>query len=492
MTASLLFERPGRAAQARRRLLLISYHFPPDHTVGARRWAKLASFVAERGWGLDVVTKSDDADMAGREQLEELPSGVRVWGIPSPVLAVKQLENLASRAYRLVGFGVSRAHAGVGGAALRATQRPSSISVHDVRRGFPRSPRECLRAYFAWYQLRWALLWARRAGNLTSALHLPAVHLAVVSSGPPHVTHEAARLAATVSRLPFVMDMRDSWSLVQQLPESIASPLWLLAAARQERRLVRDAALVVANTEHARDALSRLYPDASGRIVTVRNGSDEEPLPPSSHGRRFLIVYAGTVYQDSDPLLLLAGAARVIRELGLSPERFGIELMLTHDELRGRQIEAVGRELGIGSYVAVRPHRPRQHALELMSRAAMLVVFAGPNASAIPAKTFECIRFGAWVLALAQPGSATESLLRGTGADLVRADDVEEIAAAIRLRYSEFAAGVRPRPTVQDGRFSRAAQARILLDAIEVLSTSRKQEQGTPSILSAARTPAAK
>src|SRR6185437_11394927 len=35
------------------RVFLISYHFPPDRTVGARRWEKLAHFFTERGWGVD-------------------------------------------------------------------------------------------------------------------------------------------------------------------------------------------------------------------------------------------------------------------------------------------------------------------------------------------------------------------------------------------------------------------------------------------------------
>src|SRR2546422_7800891 len=47
-------ERPGQ-----HRLLLISYHFPPDPAVGALRWQKLARYAAERGWGLDVMRSEE-------------------------------------------------------------------------------------------------------------------------------------------------------------------------------------------------------------------------------------------------------------------------------------------------------------------------------------------------------------------------------------------------------------------------------------------------
>ena len=38
------------------RLLIVSYHFPPAETVGARRPAALAAFAARQGWDVRVLT----------------------------------------------------------------------------------------------------------------------------------------------------------------------------------------------------------------------------------------------------------------------------------------------------------------------------------------------------------------------------------------------------------------------------------------------------
>jgi hypothetical protein len=97
----------------------------------------------------------------------------------------------------------------------------------------------------------------------------------------------------------------------------------------------------------------------------------------------------------------------------------------------------------------------------------MLVTMSGTNATAIPAKTFECIRFNAWILALSAPGSATELLLQGTDADVAAPRDVDRITDIIRKRYQQHAAGVTPAPIAADSRFSRRGQAQVLLDAIE-------------------------
>ena len=41
---------------ARRRLLLVFFYFPPSAEVGALRWLSLSRFAAERAWAIDVVS----------------------------------------------------------------------------------------------------------------------------------------------------------------------------------------------------------------------------------------------------------------------------------------------------------------------------------------------------------------------------------------------------------------------------------------------------
>jgi glycosyltransferase involved in cell wall biosynthesis len=228
----------------------------------------------------------------------------------------------------------------------------------------------------------------------------------------------------------------------------------------------------VANTEAARDALAAAYPTAGGRLIAVMNGSDDDPIPQSSSGYRFTIAYAGTIYLERHPRSLFRAAARVIRELGLAPANFGIEFIGA-----GSLVE-MAREEGIADFVSEGPVRPHAEALEFLGRATMLVTFPGWDTITIPAKIFECVRFDAWLLVLADPGSATDRLVRGIGADVVQPNDIVAIAAVIRKRYEEYRSGVRPVRAVADERFSRRTQARILLDAIARLLP---QEGDTPS-----------
>lgn len=467
MIAAPFFEKAGRPEQDQDRLMLISQHFPPNAAVGARRWEQFAQFIAERGWGLDVVMCRQAGDI-DRARMDALPDGIRVFDVPQPDLVVERLEHWAARAYRMV---VPRraphgaATAGTNGAV------PGRASIErEHMRWPPRTMRELTRLVSAYVVVARDEAWARHAAAVGRRIVRPGVHRAVVSSGPPHMAHEAARHVAAAARLPLIVDMRDPWSLLPMLHETHASPWWYREARRHERHVVADASVVVANTDHARTGLAAAYPEARNRMITVLNGTDSYPVPPSRRGGRFTIGFAGTVYLEQDVRNLMRASADVIRELSLTPADFGIDFIGDFGKPGELSIDAFAREAGIGDFVSVGPRRTHAEALAFLAQATMLVVFVGFGREFIPAKTFEYMRFDAWLLILTEPGSATAHLLRDTDADLVGPSDVTAIAAAIRTRYEMHRGGVVPVRVARDDRFSRAKQAEILLEAIDRVS----------------------
>lgn len=460
----------GPTPAPRGRLLLISYYFAPSSATGALRWQRMARFAAERGWGLDVVTlPPSSAHAADASRLAELPPGVRVFGVAPAAHPVERLEAFALRVKRALrptrGGGAGTAPAG-GAAPAAGGARVASFSPAEIA-GLPFRARSVLRGYHAWLEYAKDLHWARRAAAAAGAVVQPTVHRAVITCGPPHMAHEAGRLVAARHRLPLVVDLRDPWSLVQRLPEPIASPRWFRIARRFERRVFEQAALVVVNTERAAAATSAEYPAKANAVLAVMNGYDPEVMPAPQPAAGFRIRYAGTIYLDRDPRPLFAAAAAVVRELGLSPEAFGVEFMGYIGAHNGVPVEAIAKEAGLGDYLRTYPPQPRARALEFLAGAGMLVSLPQDSDMAIPAKVFEYMLFDAAILALAEPDSATAQLLRGTGADVVAPGDLPAMTEVIRSRYLAYACGERPGRIAEDPRFSRRTQAARLFDALE-------------------------
>ncbi len=453
------------------RLLLVGYHFPPDPVVGALRWQKLAALIAERGWGLDVLTQ-DPATLAARDdsRLADLPPGVRVFGV-TPRRLVRDRALLALwRWYRRARPSPAGRPDGAGAGQTGGGSRPVSI-VRSGLRWTPREPRDLLRAYFAWMDYARTGAWARRAANLGIALAGARRPVAAVSSGPPHfATHEAARRIARGTGAPLVLDFRDPWSFMTDQPEGTASPVWWHLAERHEGRAVAGAGLVVTSTEQHLRALQRRYPAQRDRMMVVYNGYDEEPLPRSRRGRRFTIAYAGSIYMTRDPRPLFRAVARLVASRALTVDDLGVEFMGHVQEFEGRSMESIAADEGVGSFVRVFPTRPRGEALQFQADAHVLVSLPQDSALTIPAKIFEYARFPAWVLALGGPDSASASMVRELGGDAVSYGDTDGIAAALARRYDQHAAGETPRPLAAGAPgYSRRAQGQRLLDAIAAL-----------------------
>ncbi len=467
-----VFVSPDAVPDGTPRLLLIAYHFPPSQAAGALRWQKFVTHGAARGWAFDIITLDPASlDSADPSCLAQLPAGTRVFAVSCPRLPIEHLKQSVWKIYRWA-RPLKRSDEDAAPAPDK-TRTIGGDAAHRDHVAFQLfAIRSWMRAADAWIEYARTGSWARRAAVLGRRLVAQGTHRAVISSGPPHMAHEGAREVSRDIGLPLVIDLRDPWSLYERLPSALASPLWYRLAARYEPRAVRQAALIVMNTEPARQAMASRYPDQSNRLIVVANGfDDDEPMPTSERDGRFVIAFAGSVYLDRTPKLLFAAAGRLVRELGLSPADFGIELMghhITGDE--GRPLRHMAEHAGIEQFVQFHPPGTRQQAAEFLARGTMLVNLPQDSHLAIPSKVFQYMRYDAWLLALAERDSATEILLRETDADVVSPDDVESLTEVLRIRHADHRAGRRPEPIAREAGFSRRAQAKLLFDALEQIT----------------------
>lgn len=451
--------------QVKRRMLLVFFYFAPSAEVGALRWISLARFGADRGWAVDVVALQPRyMGPIDATRLAQLPPGTRLFGFSGEdplwyrglVGAWRRLNGPPNHA---------ASGAGLGG----------HLDGHDLTGTWPASAdapawRRALRSRMH-FTLGDGL--AERAVQLGKELARATRYDVIVSSGPPHAAHDAAREIAAATGVPFVMDMRDPWSDDTAMPEELRSDAWQRAARLREDRCIAAAERVVVTSKAHEDLQVRKYPFLRNRVTTVMNGADTDPLPPTRLGRRFLVAFAGMIYLGRNPRALFRAAARVVRETGAAPDEFAVEFM-GDDACNGVPLSTISAEEGLVQHFKAHGFRPRSEALEFLSRAAVLVSLPLRTTMTLPAKLFEYMRFDAWLLALAENGSATAELLSGTGADIVEPDDEAAIARVLRTRFDEFRAGRRPVALNRDGRFNRSVQAAHMFDLLDQVASAER------------------
>jgi hypothetical protein len=459
---------PSDAAPPRggRRFLLVTHSFPPDATIGALRWEKLVEHAASLDIGFDVICM-DPAESEFRDdaRLEKVAAGTRIFGVSKtrhPYIGAERAARNAVRRFRLA----ARRLPDEEGARTRTFAKPSEDDRSISGRVFA-----LRRAQLAWIHYREWQGWCARAARLGQRLAALNQYEAVISSGPPHMAHEACRRISVATGLPSVLDFRDPWATPTTEPWELASPLWRRLTNRFERACVENAALVVANTHVMEADLRARHSDCASRMMTVMNGADPDVRFDGDHASRFTIMHAGGIYLGRDPAVLLRSLRLAVTELGASPAQVCLRF-LGAEEYHGVSLIDLARQERVADFVQVDPKVPRAKALQAIGESAMLVVLPQRQVECIPGKIFEYIQMNSWLLALTTPGTATEVVLRGTSADVVDPSDERGIARTIVQRYREFIQGVRPQRINFDGRFDRSREADRLFEALAELGSA--------------------
>ena len=406
------------ASHSERRLVVISYHFPPDGSVGGLRWSGLTKYLSAAGWKSWVVT-------AAPSDASHLANGVVVVSCPrQPTL------NDAYRWFRRrlgpAGSGErslpgrqdhSRAGSGLGWIGALRLEGGMLLGLPDEGRG-------------------WILRAAAHARRLIRHVRPDAV----VSSGPPHSAHVAAWLATRGIRTRWLVDLRDPWSALGHSCHSHAarrSHLWRWVAGRLERLVSTSAAGVLCTTPELASAIEARY--AGVRAQWIPNGVDGELIPKSAaHYPGLGIAYAGTMYgaHDLGPVLQ---ALRVFLDRYPRAREAGAKLRIA-GTLESRHLDILRRQaaaLGLSDCVEVVGVLPRSAALELVARSRLAVVLAQQLDANVPAKLYETVAMGVLTLMLAAPHSAASAEAQRLGAVAVEPNDIQSIVGVMEDLWLE-------------------------------------------------------
>ncbi len=402
-----------------RRLLVVTYHYPPDESIGGMRWAGLGKYLARLGWRTWVVTAAGTGAAA--------VAGVSVHSCPRRRTWNDRYQH-----------------------ARRAAARASPGSG-DWADGFGRDGATAIRAMVARLRLEasWALSapdhgrgWVLRAAAQARRLLRRVRPHVVVSSGPPHSAHVATWLATRGRRIPWLADFRDPWAgpVTAAWRGDPVYRSWLASGLIRglERLVVRGASGVVSTTQEFAAALRARYPDV--RVHWVPNGMDRDGLPdgPADPFPGLGMACAGTIYGGRNPSPVLRGV-RLFLERHPDAAASGTRLRIAGhvDEGALRKLHDETASLGLGGYVEYCGVLPRAAALRLVGRSRVAFVLAQEQELQVPAKLYETVALGVRTIVVASERSAAASEARRLGACAVDPGDVAGIAQLLSDAWRE-------------------------------------------------------
>ncbi|MES2178637.1 MAG: glycosyltransferase [Gemmatimonadota bacterium] len=389
----------------RPRLLILSYHFPPDGAVGGYRWAGISKYLARSGWVVDVVTAAPPAALPPED-------GITVHSVSRR----RTLNDAYSDWRRSSASPVNRALASQLAVSTAASSRVRSAIFNPVRKlagsalAFPDHGRG----------------WNVAAASVARGLLRERGFDAVVTTGPPHSTHLAGLACTIGSRVAHVVDMRDPWIWQDNTrPTSTALLTWM------ERCVVRNARCLVATTREFSEALRARFPHKE--VAWIPNGVDYERVRPAAMEKYpgLSIAYAGSVYVGRDFGVVLRAMHMLFEKYPAFRGQCTLRVAGSMDGPHAVRFRELIENLGLQDSVIALGIVSTNEALDVISRSHLALVLAQNQALQIPAKLYECVALGVRTLVITEPDGATAREAARLGAVVCSPNADASVAALI-------------------------------------------------------------
>jgi len=430
-----LAESASNAARPRR-VLIVSYWFPPFQAIAALRMGKLAKHLLDNGWDVRVLT-ADATDYPGMTL--EIPRE-RVRYTPWTDVD-RTLENALGRL---------RAKRPPEGASPQASHEGATKSATPSpawRRALRNLYQECVRLPDN------RAGWTRPAlaeGDRLIATWRPDV---IYATSPPPTSLIVADRLARKHAIPWVAEFRDLWS---DNPYYEYSPVRHAFERVWDQRVLTRAAAIVTVSPVWQPRLEARY----GRpVITAMNGFVPEDLPkrppvePEATGP-LRIVYTGHIYHGRrDPTPLFAA----LREAKVTPADVVVEFIGSGVD----EVERLAAQTGVLDLVHVLPPVEYRDSLGVQLHADILLhlQWCDPREEGtIAGKLFDYLAARRPILGIALEDSIAAKLIRERAAGLVTNDPAKIAAQLAKWLAEKRAGGVPPLPAAASEGLERAAQ----------------------------------
>jgi glycosyltransferase involved in cell wall biosynthesis len=446
-----------------RRVLMVTYLFPPSMEIGGQACAQIAAHLPRFGWEPIVLTvRERHIEHVGVQAESTYPvTVIRTGMMPHPFMIYRRLKTAVGRADTGTPWNPT-AITTIGGLRRSAY---SLLGLPDL--------------YTGW-------IVPAVIGGLKAVRRYGVEH--ILSSAPPWTSHLVALSLARLTGLPWAAHFRDPWTepWAETHHSKTVSGLSVLVETALEKMVVTRADRVVCVTEEHTSVLRHAHREAPAeKFVTIPNGFDgaewEEPearrtAVGSACADTFVITYAGNLYEKRDPGPLFRALRALIAAGEILPDRLRVDLIGWCEAARGRRVSEIANECGLGPCLRLTGPLSRAETLRRMRQSDLLLLLAEGLSVQIPGKTYEYLRAGRPILALTSEGAVARLLRTTGGAWVVDPADETGIATAVHQSYRRWREhdGPAPDPAVVAafdrrrlaGRFAELFQQRIATRAI--------------------------
>ena len=396
-----------------KKVLIITYYWPPSGGAGVQRWLKFVKYLREFGFEPVVYTPSnpempvEDASLA-----QDIPTGIEI--IQQPIwepyhwykkwVGVKPTEKINT------GF-------------LSESDKPKkteSVGVW-IRGNFFIPDARCF-----WIQ--------PSIKFLNEYLRKNKIDI-IVSTGPPHSMHMIAKGVSEKLNLPWVADFRDPWTNIDFYDQLMLMNWADKKHRRLEKQVIQQADFVTTVTQEDADDFAK---KGAKKTQCITNGYDDEFHEDVTIDNGFTLVHVGSIPPARNHEILWKAIQKLTHELPEFAEKFKLKLIGKTDISVRKSIQ----KYQIEKYCELIEYVPHSEAIKMQQSAQMLLLLvnnSGNAKSILTGKFFEYLAAQRPIVAIGPADGEMNRILQdshaGGCADFNDLNALEEILSQNFKKY---------------------------------------------------------
>jgi glycosyltransferase involved in cell wall biosynthesis len=389
-----------------KKILMISYFYPPLNDVGGLRALAFSRYLPEHGWEPYVLSVKNPDKHACILGNEPAPSGVKTYYTRSIIhlsWITGKANGLLARILKLFNIRLTRP-------LIR-----DLICVPDE--------------YIGWIPLT-----VLKGLSLMRKQGIDVIYV----SCKPFSSAIIGVLLKRITKKPLILDFRDPVSpdpafardaYYRKIP-FFRITKWI------EEKVLRQADKLILTTEETRELYNSFFPFIKDRTTVVYNGFFEEYFSNKyEEFKKFTIVYSGNYYeQELSPDPFFKAISQAIKEAPALKDNIKFLYIGSHQEWLQTMID----RYTLQDVVHITGHVSREQSIEYISKSSILLLRIVPGM--ISTKLFEGLAAGAPFLALIEEGEVAAIIRRYSLSAyyIVKPNDVAAIRKAIIDSYQKW------------------------------------------------------
>ncbi len=391
-----------------KKVLIITYYWPPSGGAGVQRWLKFAKYLPE--FNVEPVILTVDPDYASYAQYDEslfgeVASDCKVFRTKS--VEVYDLYKKITRSKEIP----------YGGFANESN--PSLLQkISRFIRGnfFLPDPRK-----------RWNKYAIRKAKKLIRTYQIDTV----ITTSPPHSTQLIGLKLKKQLGIRWIADLCDPWTEIYYNSLLLQTPLARRINKNMERRVLKNADQIITVSQGFKKLFTGYCPEIENKIAVIYSGFDESDIVPAPKTTtdKYVITYGGTIADSYN----LQGFINALVQL---PKSIKQQLLIRFvGKISAGQIEKF-KKTGLDKNLQVIDYVEHKKLIGYLTDSDILLLVIPDvvnNEGIIPGKLFEYLATGIPVLAVGtEKGDVASILKKCDGGAIFEPEKSSEICSSLK------------------------------------------------------------